>query len=214
MRRELRVGSAKRRASFAAADARTVARASRSLEKKSRSATPIEFGFDSERLSSITSIKNDGRLEPIRNPRIRASTRSRVPACRLSHPLWLEKTRDTENATRIGSSHNAQRTRSNRYGSLRRGRIPLDRSDSPGRAPRPSPPRAANGRAASRRLARPNARVRWRVFSLRVNNDKQIAHLAVSHARVPRRRPDAPLNRRPMSAFSAVAPVRRVTQST
>ena len=120
---------------------------------------------------------------------MRDSTRSRVPACRLSHPLWLEKTRDTENATRVGSSHNAQRTRSNRYGSLRRGRIPLDRSDSPGRAPRPSPPRAANGRAASRRLARPNARVRWRVFSLRVNNDEQDR----SPRRLPRARsPQAP----------------------
>ena len=100
--------------------------------------------------------------EPIRNPRIRASTRSRVPACRVSRSLWLEKTRDTENATPIGSSHNAQRTRSNRYGSLRRGRIPFDRSDSPGRAParlplepRTDAPRALASRSPER--TRPKA---------------------------------------------------------
>lgn len=76
--------------------------------------------------------------------------------------MWLEKTRDTENATRIGSSHNAQRTRSNRYGSLRRGRIPFDRSDSPGRAParlplepRTDAPRALASRSPER--TRPKA---------------------------------------------------------
>lgn len=85
-----------------------------------------------------------------------------MPACRVSRSLWLEKTRDTENATPIGSSHNAQRTRSNRYGSLRRGRIPFDRSDSPGRAParlplepRTDAPRALASRSPER--TRPKA---------------------------------------------------------
>ena len=186
----------------------------KSLKKKRRSATPIEFGFDSQDFHRSNVDQKRRLTEPIRNPRIRASTRSRVPACRVSRSLWLEKTRDTENATRIGSSHNAQRTRSNRYGSLRRGRIPFDRSDSPGRAParlplepRTDAPRALASRSPER--TRPKA-----CFYAPSEQRRQIAHLAVFHARVPRRRPDAPLNRRPMSAFSAVAPVRRVTQST
>lgn len=79
------------------------------------------------------------------------------------------------------------------------------------------PTPAANGRAASPRPARPNVRFRLRVFpapSEQRHTTTTDRSPRLSHACVPRRRPDAPLNRRPMSAFSAVAPVRRVTQST
>lgn len=185
-----------------------------SLKKKRRPATPIEFGFDSQDFHRSNVDQKRRLTEPIRNPRIRASTRSRCQ--RVVYPVLCGSRRRVTQKTRPASARATTRNAHARTGTGAYGAegFPSTAQTRPA-APQPvSPSSRERTRREPWRLARPNARVRRRVFTLRVNNDEQIAHLAVSHARVPRRRPDAPLNRRPMSAFSAVAPVRRVTQST